>query len=198
MDDMTPMLRRGFLAFGSMAAGSLAAPHLVRAQGTRTIADTLAGDNRFARFMDLVSRASMVETFRQAAPMTVFAPVDQAFMGAPAGLLQDLLGQSGSGTNTADAERDRLQALINYHIVSGAVAGQMVGGDRRLRTVNGGDIQVSGTGASMTLRNPAPAQQLGSFGAAGAQMAASPAQVVGGPMQASNGVIYPISQILWP
>lgn len=198
---MLRMQRRGLLALGSFAAGALAAPNLARAQATRTLADTMAGDTRFSRFMDLITRATMVESFRQAAPMTVFAPVDQAFAGAPAGLLQDLLGRTESGQNIGDAERQRVMALINYHMVPGALRQEELagsGGERRLRTVNGGDILVTGTPPNLALRNPAPAQQLGSFGAAGAQMSATPANIVGGPTLASNGVIYPVSQILWP
>lgn len=191
---MTLTRRTGLLA----AAGLLATPAIGRAQ-LRTIADTLAGDTRFSRLLDLATRASAVETLRQAAPMTLFAPVDQAFVGAPAGLIQDLIGNSESGNNQNAVERQRVQALINYHIVPGAfTADQLSGGERRLRTANGGDILISGSGTSMTIRNPAPAQQLGSFGAAGAQMAASPAQVLGSPVMASNGAIIPISQILWP
>jgi uncharacterized surface protein with fasciclin (FAS1) repeats len=196
---MIAMRRRGLLALGSFTAGSLAAPHLLRAQALATIADTMAGDSRFSRFLDIVSRASAVDQFRQAAPMTVFAPVDQAFLGAPAGLLQDLIGNQPAGQGGVNPERGRLEALINYHIVPGAFTlQQLTGNDRRLRTVNGGDIQISSNGTELTVVNPAPAQQLGSFGAAGAQMSASPARLVGGPVQASNGVIYPISQILWP
>jgi uncharacterized surface protein with fasciclin (FAS1) repeats len=196
---MTPMQRRGFLALGSLTAGTLAAPAVVRAQATRTLADTLAGDTRFARFLDLITRATMVEALRQPSPTTIFAPVDQAFMGAPAGLLQDLLGQNQSGQNTGDVERQRLMALINYHLVPGALdQSQLGGGERRIRTVNGGDLLISGTAPNITVRNPAPAQQMGSFGAAGAQMSATPAQILGAPTMASNGVIYPVSQILWP
>jgi uncharacterized surface protein with fasciclin (FAS1) repeats len=196
---MPSMLRRGFLALAPLAAGSLAMPATLRAQAPRTIADTLAGDTRFQRLLDLVVRASATESLRQAQPMTLFAPVDQAFVGAPAGLIQDLVGNTGSGQNIADAERQRINALLQYHMVNGALSQtELSGGERRIRTVNGGDILVSGTAPNITIRNPAPAQQLGSAGAAGAQMSASPAQLVGGPMMASNGVIYPISQILWP
>jgi len=196
---MTPIQRRGFLALGPLAAGSLVAPRVLRAQSLATIADTMAGDTRFSRFLDMITRVSAVEQFRQAAPMTVFAPVDQAFLGAPAGLLQDLLGNQTGGQSGFNPERGRAMALINYHIVPGAFAlQQLTGNDRRLRTVNGGDIQVSSNGTELTVVNPAPAQQLGSFGAAGAQMSASPARLVGSPIQASNGIIYPIDQILWP
>ncbi|WP_137176299.1 fasciclin domain-containing protein [Roseomonas sp. AR75] len=198
---MTSIKRRGFLAFGSLAATAFAAPGALRAQNQgalRTIADTLAGDTRFTRFLDLVTRVSAVEGFRQAAPMTLFAPVDQAFAGAPAGLLQDLLGVGGSGQNQGDAERQRVMALINNHVVAGAFAPeQIAGADRRIQTLNGGDLQISGQPGNMTIRNPAPGQQLGAFGAAGMQVSA-PAQVLGSPVLASNGVIYPISQIIWP
>ena len=196
---MTSIQRRVFFTLGSVAAGSLAAPRLLHAQA-RTIADTLAGDQRFSRFLDVITRASLVDGFRQPAAMTVFAPVDQAFLGAPAGLMQDLLGKSGgSGNDTGDAERDRVAALVNYHVVPGAFTlQQLAGSDRRVRTVNGGDLQISANGSELTVRNPAPAQQLGSPGAAGAQMSAGPAQLVGSPIQASNGIIYPVSQILWP
>jgi uncharacterized surface protein with fasciclin (FAS1) repeats len=199
---MTPMQRRGFLALGGVAAGTLAAPRLVGAQQQRptaTIANTLAGDTRFSRFLDLVTRVSAVENLNQVGPITLFAPTDQAFAGAPAGILQDLLGMSGSGQNTGDAERQRVLALINYHIVPGALrAEEIAGADRRLRTLNGADIQVSGSAGSLRLQNPAPGQQIAGFGAAGMQANPRPTEVSGPPIQASNGVIYPINQILWP
>ena len=196
---MTSMQRRGFLALGGLAAGSLAAPKILRAQSLTNVADTLAGDTRFARFLDMITRASSVEDFRQAAPMTVFAPVDQAFLGAPQGLLQDLLGGNNAGQTASNIERERVVALIRNHVVPGSFSPAELGGaERRLRTQNGGDILISGSGTNMTVSNPAPALQLGGFGAAGAQVASTPAQVLGSPVTASNGVIYPISQIVWP
>jgi uncharacterized surface protein with fasciclin (FAS1) repeats len=196
-----PMTRRmGMVALGAGAAALLAKPAVLRAQALRTLADTMAGDTRFARFLDVITRASAVEDFRQASPITVFAPVEQAFFGAPAALFQDLLGTNESGNNRNEVERDRVRALIQYHMVPGNFGPNEIGGggERRLRTLNGAEILVSGSGANMTLRNPAPAQQLGSFGAAGAQVAAAPAQILGSPVMASNGMIYPISQVLYP
>jgi uncharacterized surface protein with fasciclin (FAS1) repeats len=198
---MTSLKRRGFLAFGSLATASLAAPAVLRAQTAntmRTLADTLAGDTRFSRFLNLMTVASALDDLRQPAPRTLFAPVDQAFANAPAGLLQMLTGQGVTGQNQGDPERQRLMALIRNHMVSGAFAPeQLSGADRRIQTLNGGDLQISGSPGAMTIRNPAPGQQLGAFGAAGMQ-AGPPAQVLGSPVLASNGVIYPISEIVWP
>jgi uncharacterized surface protein with fasciclin (FAS1) repeats len=204
MNRMSSTSRRGFLALGSLAGGTLAAPALLRAQSLTNIADTLAGDTRFTRFLDVITRASMVPDFRQPGPMTVFAPVDQAFMGAPAGLMQDLMtgGQGGGagGDSSGDSSgRLRWMALINYHIVPGAFRlAELAGADRRLRTKNGADLQFSGSAGAMTIRNPAPAQQMAGFGAFGANFNARPAQIIGAETVASNGVIYPISELLFP
>lgn len=184
----------------------LATPAILRAQtrnpapdNARTLADTMAGDSRFTRFLDIITRVSAVEDFRQPTQMTVFAPVDQAFAGAPAGILQDLLGNSESGNNQNSVERTRVMALLQYHMVPGRFTLQDFStGERRLRTVNGADLLITPTANSINIRNPAPAQQAGAFGAAGAQMSAVPAEVVIGPILASNGVIFPLNQVLWP
>lgn len=198
---MTPMKRRGFLAFGSLAAGSLAAPRVLRAQSLRTVADTLAGDNRFSTLLDIITRISMVEDFRAAEPMTLFAPVNQAFTGAPATILADVLGgaQTGSQASAGATERQRYVALINYHVVPGMFrVADLQGSDRRLRTRNGSDLQISATGNTLQLRNPAPSQQLAGFNAPTAHLPTGPAEVIGPETVASNGVIYPINQVLFP
>jgi len=197
---MISMHRRGLLALGAFGAGTLAAPAVLRAQTqVTTLADTMAGDSRFTRFLDLISRAGMVETFRQAQPMTVFAPIDAAFAGAPAGIMQQLTGSSGqSGTNTGQVDRQRVGALINYHIVPGVLRASALSSGQRLRTVNGSDVAISGTSGALTLQNPAPAQQMAGFGSAGANVSASPAKIVQADIMASNGVIHAIDQVIWP
>lgn len=53
-------------------------------------------------------------------PMTgVLAQADRAFPGAPAAILQNLRGQSGSERNTGDTERLRVQANPRPTEVSG-------------------------------------------------------------------------------
>ncbi|MDO9501931.1 fasciclin domain-containing protein [Falsiroseomonas sp.] len=197
------MPRRGFMMIGGLAAaGSLAAPGVLRAQSvppTATLADTMAADSRFSRFLDLITRAGMVEDFRSAQPLTVFAPTDAAFAGAPANLLQQLLGTSSAGGSQESVDRQRLGALINYHIVPGAFrASELMGTERRLRTRNGADISITGTAESVQISNPAPAQQIAGFGAAGANVNSQPARVVSPNIVASNGVIHAVDQLMWP
>ena len=196
---MTFINRRNLFALGAAGAGILAAPRVLRAQ-TRSIADTLASDTRFQRLMDLIVRNSMVDTFRQPGPFTVFAPTAQAFLSAPAGILNDLVGNQESGNNQGDRERDRLGALINYHVVNGRfMAEELMGQNRNVNTVNGGALQLSSTGGgALTVRNPAPAVQLGATGAAGAQTSFRPANVTQANIPATNGVIHAIDQGLFP
>jgi uncharacterized surface protein with fasciclin (FAS1) repeats len=196
------MYRRGFLALGTVATGSLAMPGLLRAQARADIADTLAGDTRFTRFLDFVTRATMVQDLRASGPLTLFAPVDQAFTGLPAAPMQDLLtlgNQRDSASAGDTSERQRWVALINYHLVPGALRmADVQGADRRVRTRNGADLQIINAGGAVRLQNPAPAQQMAGFGAFGAQANPTPAEVLGQPVEATNGLIYPINQILWP
>lgn len=195
----TRTMRRSFLMGTLAVTGAIAAPAILRAQTvppTRTLADTMAADPRFARFLDLISRAALVEEFRSAQPMTVFAPTDAAFFGAPANLIQQLIGTGGSQDQV---DRQRLAALINYHVVPGAFrASELMGNDRRLRTRNGADISINGTTEGVLVRNPAPAQQIAGFGAAGANLNAQPARVVAADIVASNGVIHAVDQLMWP
>ncbi|MBX9594325.1 MAG: fasciclin domain-containing protein [Roseomonas sp.] len=199
---MIPMQRRGLFtlaAAGAAMGAGLAAPTVLRAQTQlRTLADTMAGDSRFSQFLNLITHGSMVEKFRQAAPMTVFAPIDAAFAGAPSGMLDQLLGGSQSGQNRNDVDRLRLGALIDYHTVPGMLRAAELTGDRRLRTVNGSDIALTSANGRLSLQNPAPGQQIAGFGAAGQNVAARPAQVVQADIMASNGIIHAIDQVIWP
>lgn len=199
---MIPMQRRGLFtlaAAGAAMGAGLAAPTVLRAQTQlRTLADTMAGDSRFSQFLNLITHGSMVEKFRQAAPMTVFAPIDAAFAGAPSGLLDQLLGGSQSGQNRNDVDRLRLGALIDYHTVPGLLRAADLSGDRRLRTVNGSDIALTSANGRLSLQNPAPGQQIAGFGAAGQNVSARPAQVVQADIMASNGIIHAIDQVIWP
>jgi uncharacterized surface protein with fasciclin (FAS1) repeats len=199
---MIPMQRRGLFtlaAAGAAMGAGLAAPTVLRAQTQlRTLADTMAGDSRFSQFLNLITHGSMVEKFRQAAPMTVFAPIDAAFSGAPSGMLDQLLGGSQSGQNRNDVDRLRLGALIDYHTVPGMLRAAELTGDRRLRTVNGADIALTSTNGRLSLQNPAPGQQIAGFSAAGQNVSARPAQVVQADIMASNGIIHAIDQVIWP
>jgi uncharacterized surface protein with fasciclin (FAS1) repeats len=191
--------RRAFvLGAAALGAGASAARQGL-AQTQRNVADALAADGRFTQFLELLSRAGMIEPLRGAGPFTVFAPTNAAFLGAPSGMLADLVGTPTGGTGSASPDPVRLRALVQYHIVSGAPFGMAPppAGDRRVRAMNGSDVLVASDGGAVQVSNPAPAQQLGGMGAAGVNVM-PPARTDGPPIAASNGVIYPITGVLFP
>jgi uncharacterized surface protein with fasciclin (FAS1) repeats len=196
---MTMMQRRGLIACAPLAAAALwLRPGFAVAQN-RTLADTLAADDRFKLFLDLVTRGSLVEEFRQAAPATVFAPVDQAFLNAPAGVLQDLTGRNTGGQNINERERDRLAELVRNHIVRGTIAPGSAGmpAAQRVRSVAGRDIEIDSSGQAMMVRAVAQPDRPRTWGVPGLETVPA-ASLAGAPIPASNGVIYPITQIIWP
>jgi uncharacterized surface protein with fasciclin (FAS1) repeats len=133
----------------------------------------MAADGRFTQFLELLSRSGMIDQLRGAGPFTVFAPTNAAFLGAPSAMLADLVGTPTGGTGSASPDPVRLRALVQYHIVAGAPFGMAPppppASDRRVRAMNGSDIRVESDGAVVQVSNPAPAQQMGGMGAAGAR-----------------------------
>ncbi|WP_158291869.1 fasciclin domain-containing protein [Paracraurococcus ruber] len=191
--------RRQVLVAG---AALLALPRLAQAQ-MRNVVDTLAGDPRFNRFLEIIGRGGATDQFRGAGPMTLFAPTDAAFNGASAAMLQDLLAQgtggSGGGTlSGASPDIVRLRSLIGYHVIPGiALTPEQMTGDRQMKTVAGGVLRIASQGGTIAVTNPAPERQSSTFGVGGLNVL-PPAAVDGAPIIATNGIIYPVTQILLP
>jgi uncharacterized surface protein with fasciclin (FAS1) repeats len=206
---MTSMNRRDMFALGAGVIGAVAARQALAqtaitgtapgATNPRNIADTLAADSRFSRFLELINRAGMVDNLRGAGPFTVFAPVNGAFTSAPSAQLQDLLGQGGGQSQGSSANPVRLPALVQYHIVNGIVAPADLAGyaGRDFRTMNGSPLRLASTGSGFTLSNPAPGTGAG-FGAVGIAGMPPAAIMDTNGIAASNGIIYPINGVLIP
>jgi uncharacterized surface protein with fasciclin (FAS1) repeats len=184
---LTTVLAGGALAFGLR-------PALAQA---RNVMETLAADGRFNRFIELIGRAGATDQLRSTAGVTIFAPVDAAFDVVNA-RMTDLLQQgSGGGISQTSVDPLRLRELIAYHIVPGSMPSSGLTGDRRFKTVNGAEVRVANEGGKISVTNPAPAQQTGSFGAGGLNVQ-SPATVVGPDIIANNGIIHAVDQVLFP
>lgn len=198
---MRPWNRRHLLA-GAAGLGLVAVARPAAAQ-SRNVIDTLAGDGRFNRFLEIVGRGGATDQFRGAGPMTLFAPTDAAFNQANAAILNDLLAQGSGGAgggslSGASPDTLRLRSLIGYHVIAGlALTPAQLVGDQQIKTVSGGVVRIAAQGGAIAITNPAPERQAGVFGAGGLNVAA-PAAVDGPVIIATNGVIYPITQILFP
>jgi uncharacterized surface protein with fasciclin (FAS1) repeats len=77
-------------------------------------------------FSKLVKQSGLQATLEGTAPITVFAPTDEAFKALPAATMDKLA-----------KDPEALKYLIGYHIVSGAVKSADIGGATTLTTVGG-------------------------------------------------------------
>ena len=100
------------------------------------VVDTAIAAGNFKTLVAAVQAAGLVDTLKGAGPFTVFAPTDEAFAKLPAGTVDDLLKPEN---------KDKLVAILTYHVVPGKVmAADVAGKDQKVKTVQGGEIDVNG------------------------------------------------------
>lgn len=154
--------------FGFVPVRLLAQGHEIHASkpAPNTIVDVAANAGNFKTLVAAVKAAGLAETLSGTGPFTVFAPTDEAFAKLPAGTVDALL-----------KDKERLTAILTYHVVAGAVTSDQVVKLTSARTVNGKDLAIK---------------------AAGGKVAVGNAQVVQADIKASNGVIHVIDTVLLP
>ncbi len=112
--------------------------------------------------------AGLVETLSGDGPFTVFAPTDEAFAKLPAGTLEDLLKPEN---------KDKLVAILTYHVVAGKVTAADVVKLDTATTVNGQAADITVTGGKVKV---------------------DAANVTATDIKASNGVIHVIDAVILP
>ncbi len=123
------MFRRTFLAL--TAATALAAP--VHA-AEMDIVDTAVAAGNFTTLVAAVQAAGLVDTLKGPGPFTVFAPTDAAFAALPAGTVEDLLKPEN---------KDKLVAVLTYHVVPGKVMSTDLSEGLKAATVNGAEVTIT-------------------------------------------------------
>jgi uncharacterized surface protein with fasciclin (FAS1) repeats len=99
---------------------------------TDIVATAVAADD-FNTLVAAVKAADLVETLQSPGPFTVFAPTDAAFAKLPAGTLESLL---------LPQNRDKLRAILTYHVVPGKVLAADVVKLHSAKTVQGGLVEI--------------------------------------------------------
>ncbi len=160
------MIRRTFLAL-TAAASMFAAPTAFAESHSMDIVDTAIGAGNFTTLAAALTAAGLVETLKGEGPFTVFAPTDAAFAALPAGTVEDLLKPEN---------KDKLIAILTYHVVPGAVMSTDLTEGMMAKTVNGADVTITLDGGAKVN---------------GAVI--STADIV-----ASNGVIHVIDSVILP
>jgi uncharacterized surface protein with fasciclin (FAS1) repeats len=115
-----------------------------------------------------VKAAGLVDTLKGKGPLTVFAPTDEAFAKLPAGTVENLLKPEN---------KDKLTAILTYHVVPGRVTASEVVSLSSAPTVNGGTLDINTQDGKVMVDN---------------------AQVVQTDIMATNGVIHVIDSVMLP
>lgn len=124
------MMRRTFLAM-TAAVSLMSAPAFA---AEMDIVDTAVGAGNFTTLVAAVQAAGLVETLKGPGPFTVFAPTDAAFAALPAGTVEDLLKPEN---------KDKLVAILTYHVVPGAVMSTDLTEGMMAKTVNGAELTIT-------------------------------------------------------
>lgn len=129
------------------------------------IVDTAAAAGSFSTLIAAVQAAGLEGALRSDGPLTVFAPTDEAFAALPEGTLEALL-----------SDKDRLTAILKYHVVPGKVMAADVAGLASADTLLGQAAPIDAS-AGVTIGG---------------------ASVVQTDVKASNGVIHVIDAVMIP
>jgi uncharacterized surface protein with fasciclin (FAS1) repeats len=97
------------------------------------IVETAASNPAFSTLVAAVKAAGLVETLQGEGPFTVFAPTNAAFEKLPAGTVEDLLKPEN---------KEKLVAILTYHVVAGNVMAADVVKLTKATTVQGSDIMI--------------------------------------------------------
>ena len=134
----------------------------------KDIVDTAVEAGQFQTLAAALEAADLVSTLKGTGPFTVFAPTDAAFAKLPAGTVDDLLKPEN---------KDKLTAILTYHVVPGKVMAADVAGIDEAKTVNGKMIDVQVDGSAVKVNEAA---------------------VTATDIVASNGVIHVIDAVILP
>ncbi len=160
--------RRLFLGFAGVAAIALVAACEPMMTKQPDIVDIAAANPQFSTLVAAVTAAGLVDTLKGPGPFTVFAPTNDAFAKLPAGTVDMLL---------LPENKDKLIAVLTYHVVPGAVMSASLAGQKLdAATVQGQTVHIDG-------RNG---------------VKVNGAIVVQADIAASNGVIHVIDTVLLP
>jgi uncharacterized surface protein with fasciclin (FAS1) repeats len=149
----------------ALSGAALAAP---KAAATKDIVDTAVSAGSFQTLVAAVKAAGLVDTLKSAGPFTVFAPTDDAFRKLPAGTVEDLLKPEN---------KEKLVAILTYHVVPGKVMAAQVVKLSEAKTVNGQSVRVRTEGGHVMVDG---------------------ANVVSTDIVCTNGVIHVIDSVILP
>ena len=122
----------------------------------------------FKTLLAAAAAADLVDALTGKGPLTVFAPTDEAFAKLPEGTVASLLKPENKG---------KLKDILLYHVVPGRIFSEQVVNLRSLKTLQGTAVNVTLEGGAVQINQSA---------------------VLKTDIDATNGVIHVIDQVLLP
>jgi uncharacterized surface protein with fasciclin (FAS1) repeats len=156
-----------FILLLSVPALALAGNY-THSKASKDIVETASSAGSFSTLVKALQAADLVETLKGSGPFTVFAPTDEAFANLPEGTVDDLLKPEN---------KEKLQAVLTYHVVPGKVMAEDAVNLTSAKTVNGKDFKITKSGDDLMIDN---------------------AKVIKTDIIASNGIIHVIDQVIIP
>ena len=135
---------------------------------SKDIVDTAVSAGSFKTLTAALEAAGLVETLKGKGPFTVFAPTDAAFAKLPEGTVKSLLKPEN---------KQKLTAILTYHVVAGNVKAADVIKLSSAKTLNGQSVTIKTVGGKVMINN---------------------ATVVKADIAATNGTIHVIDTVLMP
>jgi uncharacterized surface protein with fasciclin (FAS1) repeats len=130
------------------------------------IVETAVAAENFTTLVTAVKAAGLVDALKGEGPFTVFAPTDEAFAKLPEGTVESLL-----------KDKDKLTAVLTYHVVSGKVMAADVVKLDKAETLQGQNVSISVKDDKVMIDN---------------------ATVIKADIMTSNGVIHVIDEVILP
>ena len=134
----------------------------------KNIVDTAVAAGSFNTLVKAVQAADLTAALEGPGPFTVFAPTDQAFAQLPAGTLESLLKPEN---------KEKLRAILTYHVVAGEVDAAEVAKLTSVKTVEGATLKIAANNGFVMVDN---------------------AKVVKADIRTSNGIIHVIDAVMLP
>jgi uncharacterized surface protein with fasciclin (FAS1) repeats len=131
----------------------------------KNIVETAVEAGSFNTLATALTAAGLIETLSGEGPFTVFAPTDDAFAKIPAETLAAVL-----------ADKEKLTAILTYHVVAGKVMAADVVKLTSATTVQGSDVAIDAADG----------------------VKVNDANIVTADVEATNGVIHVIDTVLMP
>ena len=122
----------------------------------------------FKALLAAAKAGGLVDALQEDGPLTVFAPTDDAFAKLPSQTLNDLLKPEN---------KEKLATILKYHVIPGKVTAKDALQAGSAKTLSGDSVSISIRDGRLTINN---------------------ANVIVNDVEASNGIIHVIDEVLLP